>query len=110
MNAVCEKLSDAPLRSVHEPRGLTLSGGPEGQVASPTTSLESGGAPKTRAARRPVVGDAPPADLARQIRARERGVYRAPVGLSYAAPSRCLSRLAQESEHGRVVAGREAPE
>ena len=59
MNAVCEKLSDAPLRSVHELRGLTLSGGPEGQVAPPTTLLEGGGATKTLAARCPVEGGVP---------------------------------------------------
>ena len=59
MSEVCEKLGDAPLRSVHEPRGLTLSGGPEGQVASPTTPLESGGASKTPVARCPVEGGVP---------------------------------------------------
>ena len=59
MNGGCEKLGDAPLRSVHELRGLTLSGGFEGQVAPPTTLLEGGGATKTPAARCPVEGGVP---------------------------------------------------
>ena len=59
MNGSCEKLGAAPLRSVHELRGLILSGGPAGQVASPTTRLESGEASKTPEARCPVVGGRP---------------------------------------------------